>query len=143
MKTFIKIIYVGAVGVVIFLVGKSQGWWLKKPNTNNSGTALTSSSSADSNNSDTNTDSKSADKKSSNKKSTINSSGVDTSTQIGVWRERGGDIIYAKRYGNYATGTYAVGFLEDGSQVYSYYLNEGTENEAMTYSLSADSLVLY
>lgn len=138
MKTFIKILYVGAVGIVIFLIGKNQGWWLKKANTNTSNTALTSSSSTDSNNSESSTDTKTT-----TKKSPVNSSGVDTSTQIGTWQERGGAIIYAKRYGNYATGTYAVGFLEDGTQVYSYYLYEGTENETMTYSLSADSLVLY
>lgn len=134
MNKVIGILLLLISGGVFYTIGKSKGWFTKK-NTAGS-TSVTSNTNID------NATSNSLKTIQTKVKSTTNGFGVDTSIIVGTWYERGREPIYAKRYGKYASGTYAVGFLYDGTQVYSYYMNEGTENEEMTYSLSPDGLVL-
>lgn len=145
MNKVIGIILLLISGGLFYTIGKSKGWFTKK-NTAGS-TSVTSNTSTDNSGSSSNSDSNESTSNSlktiqTKVKSTTNGFGVDTSIVLGTWYEKGGEPIYAKRYGKYASGTYAVGFLYDGTQVYSYYRNEGTENEEMTYSLSPDGLVL-
>ncbi len=67
---------------------------------------------------------------------------VDTSQIYGYWPERG-ENIYLKKGGKTAEGTYAVGFLIDGRVVYTQYLNEGTPEESVVYSLSPEYVLVY
>lgn len=67
---------------------------------------------------------------------------VDTSTFYDYWSERG-EYIYLRKGGKTAVGNYAVGFLKDGRIVYTYYLNEGTPEEKMQYSLSPEYVLVY
>lgn len=77
-----------------------------------------------------------------NQQSTTNQEVVDTSQIYDYWQEKG-EYIYLRKGGKTAIGNYAVGFLKDGRTVYTNYINEGTPEETMLYSLSPDYVLTY
>ncbi|PAC26941.1 hypothetical protein [Flectobacillus sp. BAB-3569] len=96
------------------------------PTNNNAGNSSTSSSSSNTQNNGTGT----------------NPDIVDTSKFYDYWIEKG-EYIYLRKGGKTAVGNYAIGFLKDGRVVYTHYLNEGTPEETMRYSLSPEYLLNY
>jgi len=142
MNKLIAIIIMTAAIIVAYFLGKTP-----KNNSNStasnqvddSDTTQNSNSSPTNNNAGNNSNSSSSSNTQGNEPGT-NPEVVDTSKFYDYWSERG-EYIYLRKGGKTAEGNYAVGFLKDGRIVYTYYINEGTPEETMEYSLSPEYLL--
>ncbi|NBB31804.1 hypothetical protein [Cellulophaga sp. BC115SP] len=144
MKKFIAIAIMIAAIIVAYFLSKT-------PKNISSSTASNQIDDSDtkqySSSSQTNNDAGNSSNSSSSSNTQNNGTGtnpdiVDTSKFYDYWTEKG-EYIYLRKGGKTVVGSYAVGFLKDGRIVYTHYLNEGTPEENMQYSLSPEYLLVY
>lgn len=144
MKKLISIVIMIAAIIVAYLIGKT-------PKNSSSSTASNQPDDSDTtqNSSISPTNNSASNSSNSNNSSNTQGNGqgtnldvVDTSKIYDYWTERG-EYIYLRKGSKTAVGNYAVGFLKAGRMVYTHYLNEGTPEETLRYSLSPEYLLVY
>lgn len=144
MKKLLIVAAMIAAVVVAYFFGKTPKNSTSSTASNqldDSDTTQNSSSSTSNNNTGNNSNNSSTSNTQGNGQGT-NPDVVDTSKFYDYWAERG-EYIYLRKGVKTAVGSYAVGFLKDGRVVYTHYLNEGTPEETMRYSLSSEYLLVY